>query len=90
MIAAGENVVIDYYANWCGPCVNFKPSYEAMPADYPNVLFGAVNYDNNSASFSDKGVTSLPTLIYFKNGNEVHRHSGASDSSVRNNLNSRF
>lgn len=86
LIASGKRVVIDYYADWCGPCVRFKPDYEAMPADFDNIVFAAVNYDKNSASFGEKGVRSLPTLIYYFDGAEVFRHSGASDSLVRRHI----
>jgi len=62
-------VLVDFYADWCGPCKMMAPSIEAMePLFAGKIKIGKLNVDDNSEIAEKYGVMSIPTLIIFKNG----------------------
>ncbi len=73
-----ENIVIDFYAEWCGPCKKFAPIYEkvAGSALFKNVVFAKVNIDKEGELCSLFKVRSVPTIVFVKNGKEVAHHVG--------------
>ena len=74
MIAQG-NVVVDFYADWCGPCKVLASTIGQIAPQYPNVTFLKVNTDMFPALAS--GIRSIPTVVFYKNGKQVHRQTGA-------------
>lgn len=60
--------VIDFYADWCGPCRMLSPIVEEMAARYPDVKFGKVNVDKESELAVRFGIMSIPTLVFIKGG----------------------
>lgn len=70
-------VVVDFWADWCGPCKMMAPQFEAAAARLPNVRFVKVDSDASPQASARYGIRSIPTLILFKNGNEIARQSGA-------------
>lgn len=72
-----EVAVIDFWAEWCAPCFVLAPVIEELAKDYPNVGFGKVNSDENPDIAGRYGVMSLPTVIFFKNGDPVDEVIGA-------------
>lgn len=69
-------VVVDFFAEWCGPCKSFAPIFEEVSKEYKGIKFCKLNVDS-SPSISDKfGVRSIPTVIFFKDGKEVERSIG--------------
>lgn len=68
-----ERVLVDFYANWCGPCKMLGPVLEAV-SDEIKVL--KVNVDNNQELAREYGVMSIPCVILFENGREVKRNIG--------------
>jgi thioredoxin len=73
LIATNENVFVDFYAPWCGPCKAMKPHFEALgkTTEMNDVLFITVNVDTFSSLASKYGIRSIPVLKAFKNGKEV-------------------
>ncbi|EZQ01828.1 MULTISPECIES: thioredoxin [Acidianus] len=70
-------VVVDFWAEWCAPCLMLAPIMEELAKDYPNVAFGKVNSDENQEISARYGVMSLPTILFFKNGEPVDEVIGA-------------
>ena len=72
-----QAVLIDFYADWCGPCRMIAPIVEELAKDNPDVVIGKVNVDDDPELAQAYGVMSIPTLIVLKGGQEVARSTGA-------------
>ncbi len=71
-------VVLDFWAQWCGPCRNIGPVIEELHAQYGNdVVIGKVNVDENSEASSKYGIRSIPAIYFIKNGEVVDKIIGA-------------
>ena len=74
-------IVVDYWAEWCGPCKMMAPIFEQVANQLePHVRFAKLNTEAAPAVASQFAIRSIPTLIIFKNGSEVARQSGALDA----------
>ncbi|MGB7569702.1 MAG: thioredoxin [Chitinivibrionales bacterium] len=70
-------VLVDFWAEWCGPCKMLTPSIEAIAQEYKGkIKVGKLNVDNAPEIASRYCVTSIPTLLFIKNGNVVEQHVG--------------
>jgi thioredoxin 1 len=76
-ITSDKVAVVDFFAEWCMPCVMMAPVVEELASKLKNVKFAKVNIDDNSALAGKFKVMSIPCLIIFKNGKEVERVVGA-------------
>lgn len=77
-IKENKIVVVDCWAEWCGPCRMIAPTIEAMANDYSGkVVFGKLHVDENSETATKYCVTSIPTLLFFKDGKLVGQIIGA-------------
>ena len=76
-VDAAPLAVVDFWADWCGPCKMLAPTVEKLAADYEGkVLVGKVNVDEEPELARRFGVMSIPTLVYLKNGKEFDRKIG--------------
>ena len=68
--------LVDFYADWCGPCKMIAPVIEEIAEERQDVAVGKLNVDADPELAAKYGVMSIPTLIVFKNGQEISRVSG--------------
>lgn len=69
--------IVDFYADWCGPCQSQKPILEKFASDNPDkVSLEKINVDENQERAQEFGVMSIPTLLLMKDGKEVERRTG--------------
>lgn len=84
-------VIVDFWAPWCGPCKMMGPNFEKSATKFPlKALFTKVNTEDEQNLGARFGIRSIPTLIVFKEGKEVHRISGALDESNLSQLVAQF
>ena len=81
--ASGAPLLVDCYAEWCGPCKTIAPAIEAMAKANPTVQFVKVDVDAEETLAATLEVNCMPTFIGFKGGREVKRFGGAMESMVR-------
>lgn len=68
--------VLDFWAEWCGPCRILGPIIEQLAENNEDINVGKVNVDSNKISAVQFGIRGIPTMIFFKDGKEVSRLSG--------------
>ncbi|MGG1552333.1 thioredoxin [Paenibacillus ferrarius] len=87
VINTDKLVLVDFFANWCGPCKALAPVLEEIGKELgSNVIIAKVNVDHNPMVSSKYGIMSIPTLILFKNGKIVETISGLQSKSYLINM----
>jgi len=76
-VSADGIVLVDFWATWCGPCRQFGPIFEEASEKYPDIVFGKVDTDDQQQMAMAAQITSIPTLMVFRDGIVVFRQSGA-------------
>ncbi len=70
-------VIVDFWADWCGPCKMFAPTFEKVAGDNPDVTFAKIDTEAEQALASQLEIRAIPTLMAFRDGVLVYRDSGA-------------
>ena len=76
-VSADGIVLVDFWATWCGPCRQFGPIFEEASEKYPDIVFGKIDTDDQQQMAMAAQITSIPTLMVFRDGIVVFRQSGA-------------
>jgi thioredoxin 1 len=78
VLASGQPVVIDFWAEWCGPCRMVAPIVEELAAEYEGkVVIGKCDVDDNDDIVAEYKVRNIPTIVFIKGGEVVDKHVGA-------------
>lgn len=78
LLASGQPVVIDFWAEWCGPCRMIAPVVEELAAEYEGkVIIGKCDVEENDEITMKYGVRNIPTIIFLKEGQVVDKQVGA-------------
>ena len=76
-VLENDMVLVDWWASWCGPCRTFAPIFEQASATHPDIVFGKVDTEAEQSLAASAQITSIPTLMAFRDGILVFSQPGA-------------
>lgn len=79
-------LLLDFYADWCGPCKRLTPKLEELETEYTNTLFYKINVDELDDLTEEYSIKCMPTIIFIKNGNIIDRIEGSDLTAIKSNL----
>ena len=83
ILSSGKPVVIDFWAEWCGPCRMVGPIVEELAKEYEGkVIIGKMDVDENVDTPTVYGIRNIPTMLFFKDGQVVDKQIGATQKAV--------
>jgi thioredoxin 1 len=75
-VSSSEIVILDFWAPWCGPCKQFGPIFEKVAQEYPDILFGKVNTEEEQAIAGHFQIQSIPTVIVLRDNIALFQQPG--------------
>jgi len=75
-------ILVDWWASWCGPCLQFAPTYESASEEHSDVVFGKIDTEDQQELAAAAQITSIPTLMAFRDGVLVFNQAGALPASA--------
>jgi thioredoxin 1 len=83
LLKSGKPLVVDFWAEWCGPCKMIGPIVEDLSHEYEDkVIIGKLDVDENNDVTTRYGIRNIPTILFFKDGQQVDKQVGATQKSV--------
>ena len=83
LVSAGKPMVLDFWAEWCGPCRMVSPIIDELATEYEGkVTIGKMDVDNNNDVVAQFGIRNIPTVLFFKEGKLVDKQVGAAQKSA--------
>lgn len=76
VLGSDKPVIVDFYADWCGPCRMMRPALDQLAAEREDVKIVSVNVDDEDELAAEYGISSIPCLVVFKGGKETNRSVG--------------
>lgn len=83
IIADNDIVIVDFFAEWCGPCKRIAPIFEEFSKKYTKITFVKVDIDELAEVTEKENITSMPTFKVYKNGQVVETLLGANDTALQ-------
>ena len=83
LVKGDKPLVVDFWAEWCGPCLMIGPLIEELASEYEDkVVIGKLNVDENDEVVGQFGIRNIPTILFFKHGKLVDKHVGLAQKNI--------
>jgi len=83
LVKGDKPLVVDFWAQWCGPCLMLGPIIEELASEYEDkVVIGKMNVDENDEVVGQFGIRNIPTILFFKQGELVDKHVGVAQKNI--------
>jgi len=76
-VTENDTVIVDFWASWCGPCMQFGPTFEEVSEEHPSIVFGKVDTEEQQELAQYFGIQSIPTLMVFRENVVLYSQPGA-------------
>ena len=76
ILDSGKTVLLDFYAEWCGPCKMVSPIVDQISEENPDIIVGKIDVDDQQEIAEKYGILSIPTLVVLKNGEVANKGTG--------------